>query len=182
MELRLRKTIAVSVVAILSLFVVNWMLQSGNGDGDVAQAAPGDPYGTMTIDDFIGVNKMTTDIRDHSWELLSAPPAAGGGTGGGTGKADFNPFVVTRAISANSPFIAEKIADSFHFPKVTVKIFKPGTSQVAATYVLTEVEISRLTESEGASATEEIEFVYDKIKWTQNNNDFCFEIAPYIFC
>lgn len=181
MDWPMRRTAAVIAgTALLLAALVFWL--GPNGTQDVARAAPADPYGTMTIDDFSGQQKLTTDIRDHSWELLSAPPAAGGGTGGGTGKADFNPFVITRSITPSSPAIALALAENRHFPRATIKIFKPGTSQVAAIFVLTEIELARLTESPGASATEVIEIVYDDIKWTQNDNEFCFDVILYAEC
>lgn len=157
------------------------MFRSGNGDGSIARAAAANPYGTMTINDFSGQQKLTTDIRDHSWRLIGTP-AAGGGTGGGTGRADFDPFVVTRSITPSSPAIALALAENRHFPRVTIRIFKPGTSQVAAVYVLEEVELASLVESGGAGPTEVIEMVYDVIEWTQNDNVFCFDVLDYSEC
>ena len=180
MDLPLRRVTAVVIGMMLFLVaILTWF--SRDGTESIARAAPAKPYGEMTIQEFSGENNLKTDIRDHEWDL-TATYATGGGAGGGSGKATFHPFAVTRSITPISPAIASAVAQGRHFPKVTVKIFKPGTVQVAATYVLTDVALSGLHESPGGGSTEVIEFVYNTIKWTQANNNMCWDVENNAGC
>ena len=180
MDVSLRRTLALMIGAVLLLAaIVTWT--GRNGTDDVANAAAASPYGEMTIQEFNGLQSLNSDIRDHEWQATGAY-TVGGGSGGGTGRAVLNHFFVTRSTTAASPAIAEALVEGKQFPKVTVRIFKPGTTKVAGIFVLTEVKISRLHLSPGGGSTEIIGFVYDEIDWTQSGRNFCWNLAAFEGC
>ena len=179
MDRSLRRNVALIVGAMLFLLAI-MTLMSQRGSGDTAQAAAASPYGALTIR-YSPTKSMSFDIRGHEWEL-SGDFDPGGGTGGGSGRANFSQFSIVKNISANSPELARTVALQPHIDKVTVKIYKPGTSQAAGTYTLEDVLIARIHESPGGNALEEVSFVYDHIRWVQGQNVFCFDVSLYTTC
>lgn len=180
MDMPLRRTLSLMVGAVLLLAAtVTWT--GRRGTDDIANAAAASPYGEMTIHEFKGQQNLNSEIRDHEWEA-TATYTVGGGSGTASGRAIIHHFFVTRSTTAASPAIAAALVNGIQFPRVTVRIFKPGTDNVAGLFVLKEVKISRLHESPGTGATEVIGFVYDEIDWTQNGGNFCWNLEVFEGC
>jgi type VI protein secretion system component Hcp len=88
--------------------------------------------GAVTIDGVGG----PLDISGHSWSLASAP-----GPGGGS-KATLQPFVIQKALDAATPQLLKSSTSQVHTKKITVQLTRPGSAEVYATYVLTDVTVA----------------------------------------
>ncbi len=180
MTLASRRTLAVGTVVLSSLLgMAIWSSRGGTRAEDLRTAGAVTPHGRITIADFSGEDRLRSQIRDHSWEVFAVYSDSGGGA---VGKVTFKPFSITRNISWSSPAIALAVAEGTHFPRVTVQIYKTGTTEIDATYVLSQVVLTRIVESGGSGQTEVIEFDYGRISWTQEGETFCYDVDTPAEC
>jgi type VI protein secretion system component Hcp len=164
------KALAVAML-LLIVATATWFARDGS---DASAAAAATPYGEVTIKDFSGSQKLTSDIRNHSWEVTA--PVSGGLP---AGDAEFGFLFVRRSTSPASPKIARAVARGFQYPKVTVKIFKPGTLQTKTTYIIEGVHIISLRRS---GQTENIGFVYNDFELIYGDNTFCWDVPSRAEC
>lgn len=106
----------------------------------------------------------------------------GGGSTSGTkthsgGRADFDPFVVTKLIDKSSPLLAEYCAGSETIKTVTMAICKSSQGkQKFMEYKLTDATImqvaaSGLSKGSEEKPTETVSFRFDKIEWAYKQFD-----------
>jgi len=108
---------------------------SGGGHGGDSEIV-----GQLVID---GINDASTPSDVFSVKIGVTNPADLG-TGGGAGKATFEPFVILKPIDMSSPKLMLAVATGKHFNKATIDIFGEGGSSAAPilTWELTEVLVN----------------------------------------
>jgi len=130
-----------------------------------------------------GVPGETTDDKHKDYfEVLAfnhgVKQDSGGsasGVGGHTsGRADHDPFTVTKSIDKSSPKLAEKCSKGEHIPSVVIECWKHAGDHVKfMEYKLTDTVVRSVYPS-GASEgvpTETVSFSYAKIEWTYTQYD-----------
>jgi type VI protein secretion system component Hcp len=88
--------------------------------------------------------------------------------GGGTSKPDFEDLTVVTEFNPASVELFQVSANSMHIPRVTVVVYRPGTTAPGMTYTLTDVTVSSVVDSHtgavGDAPLEAISFNYFKIE------------------
>jgi hypothetical protein len=93
------------------------------------------------------------------------------GSGGGIGTSTVNPVTVNRNVDALSVDLLNWAATGRILSKVEVTVFKPGSSTVDATYVLTEAVITLVKRGQGS---ETVEISSAQVELTTGGKTFCY--------
>ena len=102
------------------------------------------------------------DVQSWSWGVTQTGSARAG-AGGGAGRAQFEPFTVTKRVDATSPQLFVDTASGRHVPRVTLTVRSSGGGYLR--YTLEDVLISGLTvETSTGAPTESLSFNYGKIE------------------
>jgi type VI protein secretion system component Hcp len=95
-----------------------------NFDASAPVPSPLEPrVGEMTVDGIPGAIDLVLD----AWSLA---------------KAQFGPFVVSKAVDGSSAALLSRFASAQHAKSVTIKLLQPGSDSVYTTYVLSDVVVS----------------------------------------
>jgi type VI secretion system secreted protein Hcp len=131
----------------------------------------------MAVDIFAKIGSIKGESRDAahkdeievlSWSWgVSQTPLFSFGTGGGVGKAEFQPFVFTHRIDKASPLLMKACATGQHIPSATVVMRKAGKNKQEFLVVkLTDVLVSSVSLAASGDATSEsVELRFGKVDY-----------------
>ncbi|HET6458908.1 MAG TPA: type VI secretion system tube protein Hcp [Nitrosopumilaceae archaeon] len=109
-------------------------------------------------------HKGEIDIQSFSWGVSNSGSMALG-SGGGTGKVQFQDFHFTKTVDKSSPQLMQAVATGEHLNTVDLSVSRGGT---AAYYIfhMENVMISSYSTSGGSGGVpmEEVSFTYQKIE------------------
>ena len=122
----------------------------------------------------------STDDKHTDWiEILdyntgvSQTASASASSGGGVSaeRADFQDFVITKALDKASPKLSVFCADGSHIPEITLELCRAGGDKMKyMEYKMTNVMITSVSCGGSSSAetlpTEQVTFNFGKMQWT----------------
>jgi len=111
-------------------------------------------------------------IESFSWGVSQVGSSSLAG-GGGTGKASFSNFVITKEFDKATPKLAEAVVTGEPL-EVTIELLRiTGDKQAYMTYKLTNVMVSSVSQGStgGSTPTESVSFSYDKFEMTYTPED-----------
>jgi type VI secretion system secreted protein Hcp len=132
---------------------------------------------SMAIDTFAKVGSIKGESKDAahrdeievlSWSWgVSQTPMFSFGTGGGVGKAEFQPFVFTHRIDKASPLLMKACATGQHIPSATIVMRKAGKNKQEFLVIkLTDVFVSSVSLGASDDATSEsVELRFGKVDY-----------------
>jgi type VI secretion system (T6SS) effector Hcp len=169
---------AVAVAAAMGMRTTGFAQNSAGQGGppglcSAQQSCPPLAVGTLQIVDY---GDAFTPIYGFRFEVTNSTPA-GGGSGGGTGKAEFSDFGVTRLTDVLSPRLLLDAASGRHLKVVNIVLNQGGSSD--SSYRLTNVSISRVN---SGPELEEIAFTYSRIEFTVGGRQVCYDLAANVSC
>lgn len=105
------------------------------------------------------------DVVGFSHDIVSPRDAASGLP---TGKRQHKPFTVRIPIGAAAPLLMNALTSNENLTKVTINLYKPGTTTVATAVTLTNANVADFSNqcNTGYADCESIAFTYQKIEWT----------------
>ena len=110
-------------------------------------------------------HKGQIEIDSFSWGVSNAGSMA---TGGGTGKASFSDFTITKTVDKSSPKLMQAVATGEHLKTVDLSMRKAGGTQMDYYVIhLEDVLVSSYSTSGGSGEApmESISFNYQKIEF-----------------
>lgn len=167
---RSRRAVLVLAVAVGLLCAA---VLAGGSRGEEAQAAAAGPAGEIEIGDL----GLLRPITKSNLKLTASDTT--GGTGGGSGRATFEPVMVQRPIDSFSPALMEAAATGRHLTDVTVRVNYPGTTKLVVTYDLKNVVV---TSFEQSGTAERFALSYRSIEMTVRRESACFDLVQNVAC
>ena len=153
-----------TIIALLAGSIVT----AQSGIRGVSAQAGATVVGTLRVDN---VTESPTPIFGLGFSIVNSSDTTGGG-GGGAGKATFSEFAVTRLPDSASPVLFKYAATGQHITKVQIDVFRPNTSTVDATYILTDVLVSSFSTD---ASFEKISFTFQKIEFLSGGARTCYD-------
>jgi type VI protein secretion system component Hcp len=164
--------VSVGLAAVLALALgTTEALAQGKSATSPAQSPA---IGTLTVE---GIADTPTSIYGFGVEMSQSTSFGGGG--GGAGKADVSDVTMTRRPDTASPLLFRAGVIGQHLPSARVDVFAPGTTNVQATYRLTEVLIAGMSTID---STEVVTLRFARIEITVGGTTTCWDIAQNVTC
>jgi type VI secretion system secreted protein Hcp len=146
---------------------IDAFLQFGKG------GAAGEPFDGETQDGYFKTQKPVP-FELSTWSFGAANKATIGSAtmGAGAGKAEFEPFKVTKVIDMATPYLFQTCCAGAHFEEVTLWVRKSGTdpNQAGGPYLEWKFAMAFVQEiawsNNDPQPTEEVTFVYGAIQFT----------------
>jgi type VI secretion system secreted protein Hcp len=149
---------------------IDAFLQFGKG------GAAGQPFDGETQDGFFKTKKpVPFELSTWSFGASNKATIGSATSGAGSGKAEFEPFKVTKVIDTATPYLFQTCCAGAHFEELTLWVRKSGSSATdAGTTPYLEWKFAMAFVQEIAwsnndpQPTEEVTFVYGAIQFTYN--------------
>jgi hypothetical protein len=122
-----------------------------------------------------GIPGVVMSLYTDGWGLF-------GNAGGVATHPTFTDFTVVKGFDAASPALLHAMLAETHIGDVTIRLFRPGTTTVESTFVLSDVLVPSYHEAVSLSALEQVSFYYDKVQQTTDGVTRCYDLTQNAFC
>jgi type VI protein secretion system component Hcp len=145
---------ALFLVPLLLVALLAWWATRSESDAATSaapKAASTTQAGKIAFDALPGAIKASLPLRTFSVGGSNSGGTGGGG-GGGAGKFTADDTVAIVDAAAVDPLLLRAVTTGVHLQKVTVTLFRPGTTTRQETWELADVTISALHTTQSGSA------------------------------
>lgn len=122
--------------------------------------------GQVTIE---GITDAPVQVRGFHFAVKQTSDPTSG-TGAGAGKASFDPISITKRVDGSSPKLMLATATGQIVPRVHLQVFREGTTDVLADYLLQDVALGLDAHSDAGKSdgfpVEDVSFTYARITIT----------------
>ena len=142
-------------------------------------APAGTPIGELDVKKASGDVPTTVPVYDASWSVAHAVVPGGGG-GSGSSRPDFGDLVVTHGVDAASALQLDPGLTGTRLNGVTLRLYAPGTRNVAETYTLEDAVIDAFRQYDdgtGAGASERVDLSYGQQCVKVGQTESCWDLV-----
>jgi hypothetical protein len=144
----------------------------------VAQGPPtaaASPVGNLTVD---AIGETPTPVFAVNFGVTNTITDPTGG-GGGTGKATFSGFTISRQTDGLSPLLFRAAATGQHIKDVQIDVFRQGGNGIDSSYILSDVLVTSFSTD---ALLEKVTFTYTKIEVLSGGVRTCWNLATNASC